>query len=225
MSFYECYCDDCKSEADEIIEEARDKLVDLITEQANSEIKAILENNKRFVKTNEELRQKIESLEKERDVLKTDLDEAKKELVLNGNINPQYKIGEVAYYMVSSEWKVIKCPICNGTGYIKINDSAFGTLTANCPHCSGSNYGRRNVEYFLRKVEYGYVTSIKIILDAKSGEAQYSYKISSSMSNEPRTDYITELYETKDMAQAAVNKINAEEEEKARRKVNGGEEQ
>ncbi len=225
MSFYECYCDDCKSEADEIIEEARDKLVDLITEQANSEIKAILENNKRFVKTNEELRQKIESLEKERDVLKTDLDEAKKELVLNGNINPQYKIGEVAYYMVSSEWKVIKCPICNGTGYIKVNDSAFGTLTANCPHCSGSNYGRRNVEYFLRKVEYGYVTSIKIILDAKSGEAQYSYKISSSMSNEPRTDYITELYETKDMAQAAVNKINAEEEEKARRKVNGGEEQ
>ena len=225
MSFYECYCDECKSEADEIIEEARDKLVDLITEQANSEIKAILENNKRFVKTNEELRQKIESLEKERDVLKTDLDEAKKELVLNGNINPQYKIGEVAYYMVSSEWKVIKCPICNGTGYIKVNDSAFGTLTANCPHCSGSNYGRRNVEYFLRKVEYGYVTSIKIILDAKSGEAQYSYKISSSMSNEPRTDYITELYETKDMAQAAVNKINAEEEEKARRKVNGGEEQ
>ena len=225
MSFYECYCDDCKSEADEIIEEARDKLVDLITEQTNNEISAILENNKRFVKTNEELRQKIESLEKERDVLKTDLDEAKKELVLSGNINPQYKIGEVAYYMVSSEWKVIKCPICNGTGYIKVNDSAFGTLTANCPHCSGSNYGRRNVEYFLRKVEYGYVTSIKIILDAKSGEAQYSYKISSSMSNEPRTDYITELYETKDMAQAAVNKINAEEEEKARRKVNGGEEQ
>lgn len=225
MSFYECYCDDCKSEADEIIEEARDKLVDLITEQTNNEISAILENNKRFVKTNEELRQKIESLEKERDVLKTDLDEAKKELVLSGNVNPQYKIGEVAYYMVSSEWKVIKCPICNGTGYIKVNDSAFGTLTANCPHCSGSNYGRRNVEYFLRKVEYGYVTSIKIILDAKSGEAQYSYKISSSMSNEPRTDYITELYETKDMAQAAVNKINAEEEEKARRKVNGGEEQ
>ena len=218
MSFYECYCDDCKSEADEIIEEARDKLVDLITEQANSEIKAILENNKRFVKTNEELRQKIESLEKERDVLKTDLDEAKKELVLNGNINPQYKIGEVAYYMVSSEWKVIKCPICNGTGYIKINDSAFGTLTANCPHCSGSNYGRRNVEYFLRKVEYGYVTSIKIILDAKSGEAQYSYKISSSMSNEPRTDYITELYETKDMAQAAVNKMQKKKKRKQEEK-------
>lgn len=223
MSFYECYCDDCKSEVDEIIEEARDKLVDLITEQANSEIKAILENNRRLVKTNEELRQTIESLEKERDVLKANLDKAKKELVLSGNINPQYKIGEVAYYMVSSEWKVIKCPICNGTGQIKVNDSAFGTLTANCPHCSGSNYGRRNVEYFLRKVEYGYVTSIKIILDAKSGEAQYSYKISSSMSNEPRTDYITELYETKDMAQAAVNKRNAEEEEKARRKVNGEE--
>ena len=225
MSFYECYCDDCKSEADEIIEEARDKLIALITEQAGSEIKATIELNARLLKTNEELLQKIESLEKERNDLKTEVDEAKKELVLSGNINPQYKIGEVAYYMVLSEWKVIKCPICNGTGYIKVNDSAFGTLTANCPHCSGSNYGRRNAEYFLRKVEYGYVTSIKIILDAKSGEAQYSYKISSSMSNEPRTDYITELYETKDMAQAAVNKINAEEEEKARRKVNGGEEQ
>ena len=37
-------------------------------------------------------------------------------------------------------------------------------------------------------------------------------------------DYITELYETKDMAQAAVNKINAEEEGEARRKVNGEEE-
>ena len=225
MSFYECYCDDCKSEADEIIEEARDKLIALITEQAGSEIKATIELNARLLKTNEELLQKIESLEKERNDLKTEVDEAKKELVLSGNINPQYKIGEVAYYIVPSEWKVIKCPICNGTGYIKVNDSAFGTLTANCPHCSGSNYGRRNVEYFLRKVEYGYVTSIKIILDAKSGEAQYSYKISSSMSNEPRTDYITELYETKDMAQAAVNKINAEEEEKARRKVNGEEEQ
>lgn len=33
MSFYECYCDECKSEADEIIEEARDKLVDLITDR------------------------------------------------------------------------------------------------------------------------------------------------------------------------------------------------
>lgn len=225
MSFYECYCDDCRSEADEIIEEARDKLVDLITEQANSEIKATIELNARLLKTNEELRQKVESLEKERNDLKTEVDETKKELVLSGNINPQYKIGEVVYYIVSSEWRVIKCPICNGTGYIKVNDSAFGTLTANCPHCSGSNYGRRKAEYFLRKVEYGYVTSIKIILDAKSGEAQYSYKISSSMSNEPRTDYITELYETKDMAQAAVNKINAEEEEKARRKVNGEEEQ
>lgn len=225
MSFYECYCDECKSEADEIIEEARDKLVDLITEQANSEISAILDNNKRLVKTNEALRQTIESLEKERDVLKTDLDKTKRELVLSGNINPQYQIGEVAYYMKPSRWETIKCPICNGTGCIKVNDSAFGTLTANCPHCSGSNYGRRNVEYCIRKVEYGYVTSIKIILDAKSGEAQYSYKISSSMSNEPCTDYITELYETKDMAQAAVNKRNAEEEEKARRKVNGEEEQ
>ncbi len=61
-------------------------------------------------------------------------------------------------------------------------------------------------------------------MNAKSCEAQYSYKISSSMSNEPRTDYITELYETKDMAQAAVNKINAEKEGEARRRVNGEEE-
>lgn len=225
MSFYECYCDDCKSEADEIIEEARDKLIALITEQAGSEIKATIELNARLLKTNEELLQKIENLEKERNDLKTEVDETKKELVLSGNINPQYKIGEVAYYMMPSEWKTIKCPICNGTGCIKVNDSAFGTLTANCPHCSGSNYGRRNVDYLMRKVERGYVTSIKIILDAKSGEAQYSYRISGSMSHEPRTDYITELYETKDMAQAAVNKINVEEEEKARRKVNGEEEQ
>lgn len=225
MSFYECYCDDCRSEADEIIEEARDKLVDLITEQANSEIKAILDNNKRLTKSNEELRQTIENLKKEQDALKTDLDETKKELVLIGNVNPQYKIGEAAYYMVPSKWETIKCPICNGTGYIKVNDSAFGTLMAECPHCSGSNYRRRNAEYLVRKVEYGYVTSIKIILDAKSNEAHYSYRISGSMSHGPRTDYITELYETEDMAQAAVNKINAEEEENARRKVNGEEEQ
>lgn len=223
MSFYECYCDECKSEADEIIEEARDKLVDLVIGQANSEINAILDNNKRLIKSNEELRQTIENLKKEQEALGIELDKAKKDLVLSGNISPKYKIGEVAYYTTISKWETVKCPICNGTGYIKVNDSAFGTLMADCPHCSGSNYRRRSAEYSIRKVECGYVTSIKVILDAKSNEAQYSYRISGSMSHEPRTDYITELYETKDMAQAAVNKINAEEEEKARRKVNGEE--
>lgn len=223
MSFYECYCDECKSEADEIIEEARDKLVDLVVGQANSEINAILENNSRLVKTNEELRQTIESLKEERDVLKTDLDEAKKKLVLSGNINPEYEIGEIAYYTVPDEWEAIKCPICNGTGSIKVDHIAFGTLIADCPHCSGSNYRRRSVDYLTRKVKYGYVTSIKVILDANSNEAQYSYQISDSMSCEPCTDYITELYETKDIAQAVVNKQNAEAEEAARRKVNGEE--
>ncbi len=227
MSFYECYCDDCKSEADEIIEEARDKLVDLITEQANSEIKATIELNSRLLKTNEELCQKISNLENERNNLKTELNRVNG---LNNVINPEFQIGEAVYYVGFDDWKKMVCPVCNGEKYITVTDTNLGILRARCPKCGGGVHGRSEVEHVMFKVERGYINSIKIIIKSKDGDIKYSYHVSDDMcyntcDNDYNDKYRTELYRTKEEAQAAVDKRNAEAEEAARKKLNREEEQ
>lgn len=221
MSFYECYCDDCKSEADEIIEEARDKLVDLITEQANSEINAILENNKRLIKSNEKLRQTIENLENERNNLKTQSDRING---LNNKISPEFQIGETVYYCVPDDRKELLCPICNGAGYVKVNDSAFGTLMADCPKCNVRAQGRRKVGYSTFKIKSGYITSVRITITGVNKEISYEYQITdreSYMYNCFMTK--PELHRVKEEAQAVVDKRNAESREKAIKELDGEE--
>lgn len=222
MSFYECYCDECKSEADEIIEEARDKLVDLVVGQANSEINAILENNKRLIKTTDELRQKVTDLESERNTLKTELDRVNG---LNNVINPEFQIGEAVYYVGFDDWKKMVCPVCNGEQYITVTDTNLGILRARCPKCGGGVHGRSEVEHVAFKVERGYINSIKIIIKSKDGDIKYSYHVSDNMcyntcDNDYNDNYRTELYRTKEEAQAAADKRNAEAEEAAGKKLN-----
>ena len=222
MSFYECYCDECKSEADEIIEEARDKLVDLVVGQANSEINAILKNNKRLIKTTDELRQKVTDLESERNTLKTELDRVNG---LNNVINPEFQIGEAVYYVGFDDWKKMVCPVCNGEQYITVTDTNLGILRARCPKCGGGVHGRSEVEHVAFKVERGYINSIKIIIKSKDGDIKYSYHVSDNMcyntcDNDYNDNYRTELYRTKEEAQAAADKRNAEAEEAARKKLN-----
>lgn len=219
MSFYECYCDDCRSEADEIIEEARDKLVDLITEQANSEIKAILDNNKRLTKTNEELRQTNAQLKENCETAKAELDKITK--LNNQIINPDFKVGDIVYYCVVDTWKRVNCPICNGRGYINVEDKAFGTLTAECPNCSRANYNRRQVDYCTYKVKQEHITGIIITIKDENTDVQYEYKISGYDASKTKS----ELYKTREEAQTVVNEKNIKVKENATKKANGEEEQ
>lgn len=219
---------DIESQADEIVHEAKDKLVDLIYENVKSEI----ERYKNWYESSDRMRvelqkQVYEQQEKIR-VLEVDLKRAKEELERTDKLIPKtpFALGDEVWvpYRKYGDKGLVKCPMCNGEGYITALTDVYGTLKCICPHCN-NEWGKTRAEYDKYSVERRYIKSINIFTD-KAKETRFDYGTIEDEKYLDVKDYnyvttVTHVYATREEALAKAQEWENESKKKAEEKILG----
>ena len=202
-----------QSEAEQIIEEAADKLMGLISEKTKAEI----EEYKNWATTAQFRTSQLERTAYEQqeriNVLEIDLKRAKEELERKDNEIPKvpFMLGKKVWW-VDDDYQnaaIIKCVTCHGTGRVKTQTADFGEVEITCPHCKGQRYA----SYEPVKAYPGYVVRSHIVLDASSDTPSFAYDLVEDEENLKRfknkekcytfTEY--KIYKTEDEAKKAAD--------------------
>lgn len=224
MSNFDDYFED-QSEVEQIIDEATDKLVGLISEKTKSEI----ERYKNWYESTAEVRDKLQKRVYEQaeqiKVLEVDLKRVKEELERKDNEIPKvpFMPGDKVWFIGNDcrNEVLIECPVCKGRGKVKTQTADYGEVEITCPHCKGNSVAR----YEPAKAYQGYVVRSRITLDAADDVPSFIYDLVKDesdlekfKSNEDRYTFSRyEIYKTKEEAEKAANqetekrKFNAEE--------------
>lgn len=216
MNYYDDYCEDCdrKSKADEIIDDAKNKLVDLIWEQVKGELEITQKENELLAKKNAQLqKEKFDLIEKEK-VLQINNEHLKAEMERQDNLVPRtpFVLGEKVCFI--QQWNVgkISCATCGGSGKITIQDRRFGETTITCPKCNGKGHA----EYPKFGVREAWIESIQTTIKLRSKHICFEYWLAESPQNSTRfLIKTTEIFkETDDL-----HKIVTERNQKAKEAV------
>lgn len=219
---------DVESQADEIVHEAKDKLVDLIYENVKSEIEEDRQNYERAKKRADELQKECYEKREKIDVLEIELKKVKEELERSDKLIPKtpFALGDEVWvpYRKYGDKGEVKCPMCNGEGYITALTDVYGTLKCICPHCN-NEWGKTKAEYDKYSVERRYIKSINIFTD-KTKETRFDYGTIEDKKNLDIKDYnyvttVTNVYATKEEALAKAQELENESKKKAEEKIFG----
>lgn len=200
-----------QSEAEQIIDEATDKLVGLISEKTRAEI----ERYKNWYESASDVRNKLqkqvyEQLEKIK-VLELDLKKTKEELEKRDNEIPKvpFMPGDKVWWVGNDciNGVTIKCSTCEGRGKVKTQTADYGEVEITCPSCKGNSIAR----YEPAKAYQGYVVRSHITLDAVDDTPSFIYDLVENASdlekfktNEDRyTFHRYAIYKTKEEAEKA----------------------
>ena len=176
MSYLTDYFED-KSEADQIVDDAVDKLTGLISANVKSEIERYKDWYETANEMRDELQKKVyEQIEKIKS-LEIDLKRAKEELDKNNNEIPKvpFMPGDKIWW-IGNDCRneiVVKCPVCKGEGKVKAQTAEYGEIEITCPHCKGNRFTR----YEPAKAYPGYVIRSLVYLDAQESSPSFSYSI------------------------------------------------
>lgn len=223
MSNFDDYFKD-QSEAEQIIDDATDKLVGLISEKTKSEI----ERYKNWYKSTAEMRDKLQKRVYEQaeqiKVLEIDLKRAKEELERKDNELPKVPFvpGDKVWFIGNDcrNEVIVKCPICKGRGKVKTQTADYGEIEITCPRCKGSC----DTKYEPAKAYQGYVARSHITLDVADDRPSFIYNLVRDESdlerfktNDGYTFNVFEVYKTKKEAEKAadqetkIRKLKAEQ--------------
>lgn len=213
MSNFDDYFED-QSEAEQIIDEATDKLVGLISEKTKSEIERYKNWYESSDKMRAELQKQVYEQQEKIRVLEIDLKRTKEELERKDNEIPKVPFvpGDKVWYIGNDciNEVVIKCPVCEGRGKVKIQTADYGEVEIICPHCKGNSVAR----YYPAKAYQGYVVRSHITLDAVDDVPSFIYNLVENASdlerfktNEDRYTFSRyAIYKTKEEADKAANR-------------------
>lgn len=213
MSNFDDYFED-QSEAEQIIDEATDKLVGLISEKTKSEIERYKNWYESSDKMRAELQKQVYEQQEKIRVLEIDLKRTKEELERKDNEIPKVPFvpGDKVWYIGNDciNEVVIKCPVCEGRGKVKIQTADYGEVEIICPHCKGNRVAR----YYPAKAYQGYVVRSHITLDAVDDVPSFIYNLVENASdlerfktNEDRYTFSRyAIYKTKEEADKAANR-------------------
>lgn len=223
MSNFDDYFED-QSEVEQILDDATDKLVGLISEKTKLEI----ERYKNWYKSAAEVRDKLqkqvyEQIEKIK-VLEIDLKKTKEDLEKRNNEIPKvpFMPGDKVWWVGNDciNGVTIKCSTCEGRGKVKTQTAEYGEVEITCPSCKGNSVAR----YEPAKAYQGYVVRSRITLDAADDVPSFIYdlvrderELEKFKANEDRYTFSRyEIYKTKEKAEKAaaqeteIRKSNAE---------------
>ena len=219
---------DTESQADEIVHEAKDKLVDLIYENAKLEIEEDRKNYVREKERADELQKEYYEKREQINALEIELKKVKEELERTDKLIPKtpFALGDEVWvhYTKYDNKGEVKCPICNGEGYITALTDVYGTLKCICPHCN-NDWGKTKAEYDKYYVERRYIKSINIFTD-KAKETRFEYGTIEDKKNLDVKDYnyvnyVKHVYATKEEALEEAQKLENESKKKAEEKILG----
>lgn len=228
MSNFDDYFED-QSEVEQIIDEATDKLVGLISEKTKSEI----ERYKNWYESTAEVRDKLQKRVYEQaeqiKVLEIDLKRTKEELERKDNEIPKvpFMPGDKVWYIGNDcrNEVTIKCSTCQGSGKVKTQTADYGEVEMMCPRCKGYSVAR----YYPAKAYQGYVVRSRITLDAADDVPSFIYDLVESASDlekfKTSVDRYTfskyEIYKTKEEADKAANQETEIRKSKAEERLFG----
>lgn len=219
---------DVESQADEIVHEAKDKLVDLIYGNVKSEIEQDKQNYVRAKERADGLQKECYEKREKIDALEIELKRVKEELERTDKLIPKtpFALGDEVWvpYSKYSDKGEVKCPMCNGEGYITALTDVYGKLKCVCPHCN-NEWGKTRAEYDKYSVERRYIKSINIFTD-KAKEIRFDYGTIEDKGNLDVKDYhyvntVTHVYATKEEALAKAQEWENESKKKAEEKIFG----
>lgn len=219
---------DTESQADEIVHEAKDKLVDLIYGNVKSEIEQDRKNYERAKERTDELQKECYEKREKINVLEIELKKAKEELERSDKLIPKtpFALGDEVWvtYIKYGDKGFVKCPICNGEGYITTPSDVYGTLKCVCPHCN-NEWWKTKAEYDKYYVGRRYIKSISIFTD-KAKETRFEYGTIEDKENLDVKDYnyvnyVKHVYATKEEALAKAQELESEGKKQAEEKIFG----
>lgn len=219
---------DVESQADEIVHEAKDKLVDLIYGNVKSEIEQDKQNYVRAKERADELQKECYEKREKIDALAIELKRVKEELERTDKLIPKtpFALGDEVWvpYSKYSDKGEVKCPMCNGEGYITALTDVYGKLKCVCPHCH-NEWGKTKAEYDRYSVERRYIKSINIFTD-KAKKTRFDYGTIEDKKNLDIKDYnyvttVKHVYATKEEALAKAREWENESKKKAEEKIFG----
>lgn len=219
---------DVESQADEIVHEAKDKLIDLIYENVKSEIEQDRKNYERAKERADELQKECYEKREKINTLEIELKKVKEELERSDKLIPKtpFALGDEVWvtYRKYDNKGYVWCPICNGEGYITTQSDVYGTLKCVCPHCN-NEWGKTKAEYDKYYIERRYIKSISIFID-KVKETRFEYGTVEDKKNLDVKDYnyvnyIKNVYATKEEALEKAQELENEGKKKAEEKILG----
>lgn len=219
---------DVESQADEIVHEAKDKLVDLIYENVKSEIEEDRQNYERAKKRADELQRECYEKREKIDVLEIELKKVKEDLERSDKLIPKtpFALGDEVWvpYRKYGDRGEVKCPICNGEGYITALTDVYGTLKCICPHCN-NECGKTRAGYDKYSVERRYIKSINIFIDKVKG-TRFEYgtiedKKNLDVKDYSYVNYVKHVYATREEALEKAQELENEGKKKAEEKIFG----
>lgn len=214
------------SEADSIIDEATDRLRDLIKD----DVKCAIDAYNKAIREKDNLESNIARLNWEKQRIEDDIEAAKRdaenaktvqipEIYVNNFVKKYtgfYAPGDEVY-IVAYSYKNETCPVCEGTGKVKVSvGSKHDTFT--CPNCNGYEYVQ-HVYYFVDKDTVESV-DLKLCFHKNHANACHSYY----HAFEPEHVYLKKhtacisldcIFRTEAEAQAKADELNKKEAEKA----------
>lgn len=219
---------DTESQADEIVHEAKDRLVDLIYGNVKSEIEEDRKNYERAKERADELQKECYEKREKINVLEIELKKIKEELERTDKIIPKtpFALGDEVWipYIKYDDKGLVKCPICNGEGYIVTPSDVYGTLKCVCPHCN-DEWWKTKAEYDKYYVGRRYIKSISIFTD-KAKETRFEYgtiedKEKLDVKDYNYVNYVKHVYATKEEALEKAQELENESKKKAEEKIFG----
>ena len=228
MSNFDDYFED-QSEAEQIIDEATDKLVGLISEKTKSEIERYKNWYESSDKMRAELQKQVYEQQEKIKVLEIDLKRAKEELERKDNEIPKvpFMPGDKVWYIGNDcrNEVTIKCSTCQGNGKVKTQTADYGEVEMMCPRCKGYSVAG----YYPAKAYQGYVVRSHITLDAVDDVPNFIYELVENASDlekfKTSVDRYTfskyEIYKTKEEAEKAANQETEIRKSKAEERLFG----
>lgn len=229
MNNFDDYFED-QSEADQIIEEATDKLVGLISEKTRSEIERYKNWYESSDKMRAELQKQVYEQAEQIKVLEIDLKRTKEELDRRDNEIPKvpFMPGDKVWW-IGNDCRneiTIKCSTCEGKGKVKTQTAEYGEVEITCPHCKGNRLTR----YEPAKAYPGYVIRSLVYLDAQENSPSFSYSLVQEESEykdySNNVEYGTwrafardKIYKTKEEAKEVAKRETEERRSKAEKEL------
>lgn len=177
------YCfEDCKSEADEILEEAKDKIVNLVYEKAKEEINAINKAKEIAEKNYSDAKLKIGELTQQNILKAKEIEKLKDRLNSGDNkslTNLPISVGDKVWVVDYERDAEVTCPTCGGSHYVEklIDDVKY---KADCPKCSYSIPSDKRfsnkASYYFYKIKKCEITGITVNLTKDSRTIVYFAK-------------------------------------------------
>lgn len=137
---YDYYYEDSKSEADEIIEEAKDKLAAIIYQKAKEEITYLQDAYEIQKKNYKDAMNKVGELTQQNIAKDREIEKLKSKLEAGDSkslTNLPIAIGDTVWVVMSSNEDEITCPVCDGTRSIERLIEGI-KYKADCPKCAYS---------------------------------------------------------------------------------------